>query len=296
MPSIDPELFSIQRPQLDRYRFLAQSGLIVETYRSAAGQMQSQGSLHRISINRTTHRRYAYRSGQGAFRAIERPPFTLALQPASVVLEVDGDSADYISIFQSPDLYRSIAGSEFQPEDWDHAVLSTALDPVTLHIALSLALAVEASDGDAGSTDPLLLEHLGQSLACRVVKLLGSRFPSGRAQAGPRSLESQRLRRVIDYIEGHLGEPTLSVEQLAEVAHLSPYHFSRAFKSATGQAPHRFVLERRVERARLHLAESRESLAGIAYCTGFSSQAHFSSIFRRLTGVTPKQYRQSVQA
>jgi AraC family transcriptional regulator len=296
MPSIDPELFSIQRPPLDRYRFLAQSGLIVETYRSAAGQMQSQGSLHRISINRTAHRRYAYRSGNGAFRAIERPPFTLALQPASVVLEVDGDSADYISIFQEPDLYRSIAGADFQPEDWDHEVLSTALDPVALHIALSLALAVEASDGDAGNADPLLLEHLGQSLACRVVKLLGSRLPSGRAPAGPRSLESPRLRRVIDYIEGHLGEPALSVERLAAVAHLSPYHFSRAFKTATGQAPHRFVLERRVERARLHLAAGRESLAGIAYTTGFSSQAHFSSIFRRLTGVTPKQYRQSVQA
>jgi hypothetical protein len=181
MPSIDPELFSIQRPPLDRYRFLAQSGLIVETYRSAAGQMQSQGSLHRISINRTAHRHYAYRSGKGAFRAIARPPFTLALQPASVVLEVDGDSADYISIFQAPDLYRSIAGADFQPEDWDHEVLSTALDPVALHIALSLALAVEASDGDAGNADPLLLEHLSQGLACRVVKLLGSRLPSGSA-------------------------------------------------------------------------------------------------------------------
>ena len=296
MPSIDPDIFSIKRPHLDRYRFLAQSGLIVETYRSAAGQMQSQGSLHRISINRTAHRRYAYRSGQASFRAIERPPFTLALQPASVVLEVDGDSADYISIFQSPELYQNIAGGAFQPEDWDHEALSTALDPMTLHIALSLALAVEGSDEDAGNADPLLLEHLGQGLACRVVKLLGPRLASGRVSAGPRSLESQRLRRVIDYIEGHLGEATLSVEKLAEVAHLSPYHFSRAFKTATGQAPHRFVLERRVERARLHLAEGRESLAGIAYATGFSSQAHFSSIFRRLAGVTPKQYRQSVQA
>jgi AraC family transcriptional regulator len=290
MPSIDPEIFSIQRPPLDRYKCLAQSSIIVETYRSAAGQMESQGSLHRISINRTAHRRYAYRSGCGAFRAIERPPFTLALQPASIALEVDGDAADYISIFQSPDLYRSIAGADFQPEKWNHEILSTATDPVTLHIALSLALAVEASE----EADPLLLEHLGQSLACRVVKLLGARLTG--AIPGPRSLEPLRLRRVIDFIEGHLAEPALSVEKLADIAHLSPYHFSRAFKTATGQAPHRFVLERRVERARLHLAEGRETLAGIAYATGFSSQAHFSSIFRRLTGMTPRQYRQSVQA
>jgi len=286
MPSIDPAIFSIQRPPLAAYKCLAERSIIVETYRSAAGQMESQGSLNRISINRTAHRRYAYRMDGGAFRAIERPPFTLALQPAATTLEIEGDAADYISIFQSPDLYRSIAGPDFHPEGCNHEMLSTAIDPVTLHIALSLAVATEAE------ADALLLEHLGQSLACRVVKLLGARL-SG---SGPRTMEPIRLRRVIDFIEGHLGEPALSVERLAAIAHLSPYHFARAFKAATGQAPHRFILERRIARARLHLTEGRDSLAGIAYATGFSSQAHFSSIFRRLTGVTPKQYRQSVQA
>jgi AraC family transcriptional regulator len=265
--------------------------VIVETYSSAAGQMVSQGSLNRISLNRTPHRRYAYRADGDAFRAIHRPAFTLALQPAGVTLEVDGDAADYISIFQSPDLYRSIGGDDFRPEDWNHEVLSATADPLTLHIALSLALAAETTGGG----DPLLMEHLGLSLACSVVKLLRPGVPT-EAAPDPGALVPHRLRRVLDYVESQLASPDLSVEDLAAVAHLSPHHFSRAFRQATGRAPHRFVLERRVRRAQLHLSDGEDTLADIAYATGFSSQAHFTNMFRRLTGMTPRQYRQSVRS
>jgi AraC family transcriptional regulator len=247
--------------------------------------MVSKGSLHRISINRTAHGRYAYRFGNGAFRKVERPAFTLGFQPASVALEVDGDAADYISIFQPSALYESIGGDRFHPDCRSEEGLSAITDPTTLQVALSLALAVQA-----GSSDPLLMEHLGTALACCVVKLLGAEGP---ATGNP--LTSGNLRRVIDYIESLLGKSDLSIEEMAGVAHMSPFHFSREFKRTTGLAPHRFVLERRIERARLHLAGSRQSLADIAYATGFSSQAHFSSVFHRLTGMTPKEYRRCVQ-
>lgn len=286
MLDIDPQIFSISRPSLGNYRAVIQRDMIVETYRSAAGQMLSKGSLHRISINRTAHGRYAYRLGAGSFRRVNRGPFTLGFQPATVALEVDGDEADYISIFQSPALYDKLAGADFDFEQWDGDALSATTDPTTLQVALSLALAVE----ETGRADPLLIEHLGMALACRVVKLLGARM-----QTGDRPLSSENLRRVIDYIENLLGRSDLSVEELAGVAHMSPFHFSREFKKAAGVAPHRFVLERRIERARLYLADGKETLSGIAYATGFSSQAHFSSVFRRLMGATPKEYRQSVR-
>jgi AraC family transcriptional regulator len=291
MPAIDPQIFSIQRPLLDRYTCLAQRDLIVETYSSTAGQMVSQGSLHRISLNRTPHRRYAYRSGGDAFRVVNRPAFTLALQPAGVTLEVEGDAADYISIFQAPSLYQEIGGVDFLPADWDHELLSATADPLTLHIALSLALAAET----ASRGDPLLMEHLGVSLARCVIKLLEPRLQRiATPDAG--ALAPQRLRRVTDYVESQLALPDLSVADLAAIAHLSPYHFSRAFRQATGQAPHRFILQRRIARAQLHLSDGGDTLADIAYATGFSSQAHFSSMFRRLTGMTPRQYRQSVRS
>ncbi len=59
MHEIDPRVFSIARPALARYAAIAQPSVIAETYRSAAGHMRSAGSLHRISLNRTGHRRYA---------------------------------------------------------------------------------------------------------------------------------------------------------------------------------------------------------------------------------------------
>jgi AraC family transcriptional regulator len=286
MPDIDPQIFSIRRPSLHNYKAFIQRDLVVETYQSAAGQMISRGSLHRISINRTAHRKYAYRLGGGAFRSIERRPFTLGFQPAAVPLEVDGDDAHYISIFQAPELYADVGGANFDPRDRSGEILNAATDPTTLHVALSLALAVE----DESAADPLLMEHLGLSLACCVVKLLGAR-----PQTLSHKLAPPRIKRVVDYIDSLLGKPDLSVDELAAIAHLSPYHFSRMFRQATGMAPHRFVLERRVQRARLHLAGREETLAGVAYATGFSSQAHFSSVFRRLTGMTPKEYRRSVR-
>ena len=283
MPDIDPQIFSISRPALANYRAFVHRNMIVETYRSEAGQMVSKGSLHRISINRTDHGRYAYRFGSGAFRKVDRPAFTLGFQPANVALEVDGDASDYISIFQPTALYESIGGNDFDPDCRNEEGLSAITDPTTLQVALCLALAIQAD-----SSDPLLMEHLGTALACCVVKLLGT----GPTAGSP--LTSGNLRRVIDYIEGLLGKSDLSIEELAGVAHMSPFHFSREFKRTTGVAPHRFILERRVERAKLHLADGKRLLTDIAYATGFSSQAHFSSVFHRLTGMTPKEYRRSV--
>ena len=79
------------------------------------------------------------------------------------------------------------------------------------------------------------------------------------------------------------------------MARLSPFHFSRAFKQATGSAPHQFVIARRVRRAQLLLAAGSCSQAQIAYETGFASQSHFASTFRRVTGMTPGQYRRTAR-
>jgi AraC family transcriptional regulator len=287
MTEIDPNIFRIKRPVLAGYRSFVERDLIVETYRSSAGQMLSCGELHRISINRTPHGRYAYRLGSNEFRSVKRPRYTLGFQPATVPLEVEGDDAEYISIFQRPDVYQDIGGNTFRPEDWEDDILSAAPDQITLHIALSLALALEQPQG----ADPLVMEHLGVSFACCVVRLLTNRA----LPTAPNALSPEPLQRVLTQIDVLLAEPDLSVGELARIAHLSPFHFSRAFKQATGMSPHRFIIERRIEQAKQRLARGTDSLAEIAYATGFSSQAHLSSMFRRITGITPKQYRRTVR-
>ena len=79
---------------------------------------------------------------------------------------------------------------------------------------------------------------------------------------------------------------------MAAVARLSPYHFARQFKAATGLPPHQYVIARRVERARQLLQRRGDlSLAEVAARAGFSDQSQFSHHFKRLVGVTPGQFR-----
>jgi AraC family transcriptional regulator len=79
---------------------------------------------------------------------------------------------------------------------------------------------------------------------------------------------------------------------MAAVTRLSPYHFARQFKAATGSPPHQYVIARRVERAK-HLLEGGGdfSLAHVAARAGFSDQSVFTHHFRRIVGVTPGQFR-----
>jgi AraC family transcriptional regulator len=88
-------------------------------------------------------------------------------------------------------------------------------------------------------------------------------------------------------------EESLSIENLAGAAGLSPIHFARQFKRTTGTSPHQFLMEARVARARDLLA-SRLSIAEIAYRCGFSHQEHMTRLFGRQLGVTPAAYRKSL--
>ena len=76
---------------------------------------------------------------------------------------------------------------------------------------------------------------------------------------------------------------------------LSTYHFVRAFKQATGETPHQYLLKSRVERAKQLLAETELPLAEISYLVGSNSQSHFTASFRRLARLTPKTYRQTAR-
>ena len=105
-----------------------------------------------------------------------------------------------------------------------------------------------------------------------------------------RGLPPVRLRRVLEHIETHLGED-VAQRRLAGIAQLSMDHFARLFRQSTGLPPHRYVLERRITRARYLVVERRLSLAEIAYALGFPSQSHFTTMFHRLVGMTPGSYR-----
>ena len=100
-----------------------------------------------------------------------------------------------------------------------------------------------------------------------------------------------RLRAVVAYLEDQL-DANPSLEQMAAVVGLNPYHFAKQFKRATGLPPHQYVIARRVERTKQLLQGGDDfSLAEVAARAGFSDQSQFTHHFKRLVGVTPGQFR-----
>ena len=99
-----------------------------------------------------------------------------------------------------------------------------------------------------------------------------------------------RLRKIEDYVRAHLAE-SISIDTLAELVELSPFHFSRMFKQATGMSPLQFVTRERIVRAQQLVRETSRSLIEIALEVGYTSPSHFAQVFRRVVGVAPTEFR-----
>lgn len=100
------------------------------------------------------------------------------------------------------------------------------------------------------------------------------------------------IRRAIELVEYTLDQQ-VTLQELAKAAAMSTYHFARTFKATTGTTPMRFVWQRRIERARAMLADRSLPLAQVALACGFSSQAHFTTMFKQATGMTPAAWRRA---
>jgi AraC family transcriptional regulator len=106
-------------------------------------------------------------------------------------------------------------------------------------------------------------------------------------------LPKWRLKRVQAYIDAHIDE-ALSLPKLAAAAGLSPMYFAGQFRAATGYRPHDYLLNQRIESAKLILSRTNTPLAEVALSVGFRAQAHFSTVFKRLTGQSPGRWRRAI--
>ena len=102
-----------------------------------------------------------------------------------------------------------------------------------------------------------------------------------------------RLRKIEDYVRAHLAERIL-LETLAGLAELSPFHFSRVFKQATGMTPLHFVTRERMLQAQQLIRETSRSLIEIALEVGYTNPSHFAQVFRQTVGMAPTQFRNAL--
>lgn len=104
-------------------------------------------------------------------------------------------------------------------------------------------------------------------------------------------LSGYRLRRVTEFINENL-EEDLSLAEIAEIAGLSQFHFARAFRKSTGLTPQNYLMQQRIERAKVLLAKDELPIVEVSLRTGFKNQSHFTTLFRKFTKFTPKMWRE----
>ncbi len=119
------------------------------------------------------------------------------------------------------------------------------------------------------------------------------RHAEHRGTLAPAGAEHAAIRRVKDYLRDRI-DHNPSLADMARAACLSPFHLLRVFTKATGQSPHDYLTQLRVNRAKI-LLPSQLSLARIAAECGFADQSHLTRLFRRQCGLTPGKYRKIVQ-
>jgi AraC family transcriptional regulator len=131
------------------------------------------------------------------------------------------------------------------------------------------------------------LESLASVIAIHLAMTYGGNPLESNACAG---LPKHKLNSVLAFISEHITE-TVPVDELASTVHMSPCHFARMFKQAVGQPPHEYVTARRVEHAKELLRTTDLPLVDVAANVGFQTQAHFTGVFRKQAGVTPRIFR-----
>lgn len=191
----------------------------------------------------------------------------------------------HLHLYLSPALIERVASEAgINPDAVQLIDAMGVTDPQIETIALSFLSELRSS----GLGGKVYAESLANLLVVQLLRQHSSvKLPS---VPRPMSLSRTALVQVIAYIDDHLAED-LSLSDLAAVVSLSPYHFSRLFKAATGLSPHRYVIQHRIERAKLLLTTTNWTLTTIALAVGFASESHFALHFKRLTGLTPKHLR-----
>lgn len=163
----------------------------------------------------------------------------------------------------------------------------TNVDPVMFHLAMSLMPLVR---GELPST-LLFVEHVFQAITLHLARAYGGLAISETLVRG--GLPPFLYKRAQDMLLSDLTtEPSLS--ELAQACGLSSRHFTRAFKAGSGEPPHRWLLRRKVDRAKELLRIESMPIADIALLCGFADQSHFTRIFRRVIGSSPAAWRRMV--
>ena len=158
---------------------------------------------------------------------------------------------------------------------------------------LQTLLAIKQELEEPGINSAFYLGTLLFLLLTRLIRCASSLAEASKPAYAKGGLPNWRLKRAIELLEGDPAKMP-SLTEVAELIRLHPTSFCRGFKQSTGLSPHRYALTHRVNRAKVLMSDQRLSLTEIALDCGFSSSSQFSVVFKRIAGVSPREFRRSL--
>ncbi len=209
------------------------------------------------------------------------PPTLLRVREYSEILKIYPDMTALAASAEA----EGISAFEIEPTLRRCRSPAFVTDLVFLSVAHRLRQAclgqTTLSDVEAG--------ELVQLIAARVLR---NQYGT-RPRFGPTvTLNDRRLRTLADYVEAHLTK-TITLDDLAGLVGISPFHFARCFRMTTGLAPHQFVAARRFDLARRHLITTGATVQQIALSVGYENLSHFRRQFVTQFGIAPGELRQA---
>ena len=230
------------------------------------------------------------RAGAGRTVHAQVTPGALTLVPAGTRYEwVTEGVIDFAHLYVHPSRLNNLIAAKFD-RDPSTVTLDEAVgfeDPLLSRVMLEMLDHVGAGGLGANGYLDALFEAALANLAHRHSSLGKAVRPARHA------LAPLRLRRVLEAVEARLSQP-LALGELAQVAGLSRFHFSRAFHVAMGEPPLAYVARRRIEVAKRLLRASDAPVAEVARRSGHASSSAFATAFRRGTGLSPSQFRRQL--
>ena len=223
---------------------------------------------------------------------------TTPVTAGSVLIHADRDfvwhyrekRSEWLSIEIEPEVLSRIAHeSGLSDVELEYQVLFS--DSTILNIAQLFKAEVVKS----GVAEEIYVESLRNLLAVHLIRNYSSigQTKSNESTTKTARLNALQVKQLQDFIEDNLDQK-ISIAQLSAIVHLSQFYFARAFKEAVGTTPHRYLVQRRIERAKILLKVTKFSVQEIAIRVGFVNVSHFTRQFRKYVGATPAIYRKSI--
>ncbi|MBS1790304.1 MAG: helix-turn-helix domain-containing protein [Acidobacteria bacterium] len=263
-------------------------GVKVVHYRIEPGELPARAhKTHEVFVPMAGAVTIEGNGQDGAPARRRRVPGDISVTPAGIHYSAHWEEElEYLTVFLTDD-YLKRATVDFEANRNARIVLSCGpQDALVRSIGHALANELDAEM----PTGKLYAESLVNTLAVHLLRHYSTDSVVPDLHFG--GLPAHKLRRVNEFVSENL-ENDISLAEIAQAAGLSPFHFARSFKQTTGLTPIQFLTQRRVEQAKQMLVEDELPIVEVGLRVGFKNQSHFTTLFRKLTTMTPKAYREA---